>query len=546
MCLTESHLTSDINNFELSLNDWDIIRSDRNGRIGGGVICYIKNSLTPTYVHTYDNMYCESVCFYIHEIETAVITVYRPPKCGTKFFKDTIENINVWCDKLFEDNINPKFIINGDFNFPELKGWNISDIESLISSMEANENACRSIAQDKIQAKALLDISQKLFTEQKMKDPTRKNNILDLFFCNDDELIVDQMFIESVITSDHSLNIIRTNINIDGHNNTEKLNKNNPYTIDIRKYELLEATNEEWENLQQFLYSQEWIEILQDKSVDVIADIIINKIEEGVKKCMRLKGVTKNIPNNFKSNNRIPRNVRSNFKSRNRLSKKLRKSTSGRHCLALRKKILNKELELKKIYEKRIEKVEEDIFAKSKENKQVLFRFIKNKQKIKSSIGPFMKNKKVMQGSIADILMNQYKSVYTVPRELIKNWENYYSDRPQCSFCANEETHMCYEDNNLSNYISNLWIDELDIEKAIKDITPSESSGPDGISGIILTKCSKQISLPLSYLWNMSFKSGIVPKRLKDGLTIPAQKPGSDRPCELQTTLPYISSYKGF
>ena len=151
--------------------------------------------------------------------------------------------------------------------------------------MEANENACRSIAQDKVQAKLLLDLSQKLFTEQKMKDPTRKNNILDLFFCNDDELVIDQKFIESVITSDHSLNIIRTNININDQNNMEKPNNNNPYTTEIRLYELLEATDEEWENLRQFFYSHDWIDILQDKSVDEIADIIIKIIEEGVKKC---------------------------------------------------------------------------------------------------------------------------------------------------------------------------------------------------------------------------------------------------------------------
>ena len=62
-------------------------------------------------------------------------------------------------------------IINGDFNFPEMKGWDLSDIESLILSMEASESTCRTIAQDKIQAKLLLDLTQKLFTDQKLKDP---------------------------------------------------------------------------------------------------------------------------------------------------------------------------------------------------------------------------------------------------------------------------------------------------------------------------------------------------------------------------------------
>jgi len=67
-----------------------------------------------------------------------------------------------------------------------------SEIKSLISSMEARENACNDITQGKVQAMILLDFAQKLFTKQKMKDPSRKSNILDLFFCNDDEFVIEQ------------------------------------------------------------------------------------------------------------------------------------------------------------------------------------------------------------------------------------------------------------------------------------------------------------------------------------------------------------------
>ena len=81
ICLTESHLNPMIANSEIQINDWDIIRADRMGRIGGGVICYLRKDVTPTYVKSFCNSYCESTVFYVPEVNMACITVYRPPKC---------------------------------------------------------------------------------------------------------------------------------------------------------------------------------------------------------------------------------------------------------------------------------------------------------------------------------------------------------------------------------------------------------------------------------------------------------------------------------
>ena len=58
MCLTETHLNKNIETYEIALDGFDCIRCDRNGRIGGGVGCYIKNTLTPTYTLPFCNLYC--------------------------------------------------------------------------------------------------------------------------------------------------------------------------------------------------------------------------------------------------------------------------------------------------------------------------------------------------------------------------------------------------------------------------------------------------------------------------------------------------------
>ena len=97
------------------------------------------------------------------------------------------------------------------------------------------------------------------------------------------------------------------------------------------------------------------------------------------------------------------------------------------------------------------------------------------------SIGPFMENNKIMEGSSAEILMNQYKSVYTIPREEFNISKCSEMFNQYCSDCQAERTHICVEDVADCNILSNIFVDEDEIIAAIDKITPSESAGSDGI-----------------------------------------------------------------
>ena len=79
MCLTESHLSPNIQESEVYLEGWQTIRSDRSNRQGGGVIVYINDHMAPLFEYTYENDTCNLVNVYISEIDTAFITIYRPP-----------------------------------------------------------------------------------------------------------------------------------------------------------------------------------------------------------------------------------------------------------------------------------------------------------------------------------------------------------------------------------------------------------------------------------------------------------------------------------
>ena len=132
ICLTESHLNPMISNSEIQIKDWDIIRSDRIGRLGGGVICYLRKDLTPTYIKSFCNKFCEFTAIYIPEVNLACITIYRPPKCPLNKFKEAVSLIYEWLNKLESDNINPKIILNGDLNMPFMNDWNEERITDLL------------------------------------------------------------------------------------------------------------------------------------------------------------------------------------------------------------------------------------------------------------------------------------------------------------------------------------------------------------------------------------------------------------------------------
>ena len=49
----------------------------------------------------------------------------------------------------------------------------------------------------------------------------------------------------------------------------------------------------------------------------------------------------------------------------------------------------------------------------------------------------------------------------------------------------------------------------------IRKIKPNKAPGPDGISGHVLKYCARPLCYPLSIIFNMSFRTGILPRDWK-------------------------------
>ena len=208
--------------------------------------------------------------------------------------------------------------------------------------------------------------------------------------------------------------------------------------------------------------------------------------------------------------------------------------TSVNRCTSIRDNILKIDIELKTHYEDRKRLKEDILFKKSAENKNYMYRFIKRAQKSLSKIGPFLHNGKIIDKKPCDILKSQYEQVFTIPMEKYKisNPDTFFSPIYTCQDCINEFTHICPLDQDPESRIWNLYdindiiINPNIIQSIMEKLEPSLASGLDGIPAILLKKCAKVLSNPLTMLWQLSFDKGEDPIRLKGALVFPNLKEG--------------------
>ena len=79
--MTESWLRADILDSELVTHTpgYSIFRQDRKGRTRGGVCLFLRDDMTGEVVSSFSNGVCEVLTVKVHQVNTLVTVVYRPP-----------------------------------------------------------------------------------------------------------------------------------------------------------------------------------------------------------------------------------------------------------------------------------------------------------------------------------------------------------------------------------------------------------------------------------------------------------------------------------
>lgn len=115
LCLTETHLTEDIENKEISVEGYNLVRVDSHSRHTGGVMCYIHSQIHYVNICKYivhKNYWVLVVKLELVRYPVMLCILYRSPAGSQLSFLQFFEDL---CQDLLSISVHP-LLIAGDFN----------------------------------------------------------------------------------------------------------------------------------------------------------------------------------------------------------------------------------------------------------------------------------------------------------------------------------------------------------------------------------------------------------------------------------------------
>lgn len=206
IALSETRLTNEIENCEISIPGYQIVRCHSVKRSMGGVMMYIKNGINFEIVV---NEKIVKICWTVgikmkyKDLNGVVMITYRSPKSSHSIFIDHIENI---CERM----ISQKCICVGDFNI------NVEDKKSFYANKLLQ---------------VLLGLGMKQYICESTRISETSSTTIDLIFSN---YRIEAKVLDSPQITDHAL--IEFKLAIGNHNNNIKIMKRNLKTINSSRF----------------------------------------------------------------------------------------------------------------------------------------------------------------------------------------------------------------------------------------------------------------------------------------------------------------------
>lgn len=193
--ITETWLKDNIPDNLVTITGFDLFRSDRPDRKGGGVCVFVKNaiggvrtiaSVESDLLLTSNEIELIRLKIFINHVPLHFACIYKPPSCSEGSNQEL-------CDFIIQvSNLNLTTLMFGDFNYP--------DIEWHPNTPRGSSNC----------AKNFLDAYNSSNFHQLVQEPTRfrhnqEPSLLDLLLVTEENLITDLQFSNPIGSSDHAV-----------------------------------------------------------------------------------------------------------------------------------------------------------------------------------------------------------------------------------------------------------------------------------------------------------------------------------------------------
>ena len=465
ICVTESWtktLTTDLPS-EFDLPEYNKLLKERTNRKGGGIIIYHRDFLEVSEIklNILNELEIITVNLNFSKIKVILSLIYRPPsQCEHKdrlMYKELGNVIHNKCA-----------IIIGDFNCPEIG---------------------RPVAPITREARDLTDFIDDNFLYQKVNEPTRGGNILDLVLTTNDNLIDKLVVREPLGNSDH--NMIKFKIKISTHFKSNSMRVPNFNRANFNEF-------------RQRIDQTQWLNILGNQTTEHQWKIFKNVLTVAQSQSVPCK-------EKRKTTNRNPKwytpTIGHLIKERE-LKYKAYKLVNSEYNYTIYN---NAKREVKRVVRNAKREYELKIAKESKENPKHFYGYIRNRNPIKNGIGPLSNENGTLEyegDKICNILNNYFGSVFS------KKSYNYMEIQPMT---------RTLNDNEILRTIE---VQEHEIVKYIDKIKVNKAPGPDAIYPIVLKELKSVIAKPLAYIFNQSLRSGVIPEDFKIANVTPIFKKG--------------------
>lgn len=450
-----------------------MFKKDRAGRQGGGVLLYIRDYLQPV-ICNIDSPY-EIVGATISGLTCGLsfYLVYRPPHQSV----DSDDGLYALLSRLIERK---NSIIAGDFNC-------IVDWDTWTAGAEGSR---------------LLDFANDNFLTQVVNEPTRGNNILDLIFSTEDNMLSHVSVEERLATSDHS--VVKCKLNL---------------LVEAEAHSYRNVLNFRRANFRRFREELARLPLPQPTDIDPMWTTFKAQFLEIQSTCIpskRIGGSTTESPRWFTA--AIGREIA----ERKRLYKIDKAHSTGDTFAALtaQRRYVDR-------LKRNAERAEElRVAGASKHNPKEFFKHVNSRKPVQSSIGPLRSDQGQLITSDVDMaeeLNGFFTSVFTdeVDGELPDATLTYIGDNP----------------------LEEIVCTAHDIEGKVKKLKACKAAGPDSYLPRVLKEVSEQLVPHLLVIFNRSLEVAAVPNDMKLANVTPIFKkgdtgePGNYRPISLTSVV---------
>jgi hypothetical protein len=500
--------------------NYTLHRKDRVGqRMGGGVCIYIKKSIDyysyslneSDFGFTDSSIETVWCCCLVNNEKLLLGCIYRPGD-ASEIANEEINNVFIKANELVKKGEFSGLLITGDFNYGDIV-WDESKQGSLSSNCRKNNKFLESVEESGVYQ----NVNCKTF----QLDDGILTNTLDLIF-TDSQNRIDVVESQPPL----GLNLKKAHLVLSWDFNLKTFSGVN---LEYKKSKFMYKKGD-YKKLSEFLNTQDWENMFRDKDVQYSYSEFLRIYNES---CERF--IPKiDISGNFKTRPKwLTSGIKSNMRKRlNLWHAKKRANGSDSNLVKEYEKI-------KKVCENgvngAVRDYEKNIAKNAKNNPKMVYSYMNSKKSVSDNIRALNDEtgKRVEDpGEIVKILNNQFKSVF----------EKDNGDIPDVSSIreqVNEKNRVCgeYEWGDLTNIKC-----EIILEK-IKKLNEFKAFGVDKVSNAVLKNCAEAFIKPLKLIFDISLKTGEVPREWKEANVTPLFKKGCKlersnyRPVSLTSTI---------